>query len=40
MGEGGLSVLGSLFGGASERVAEGSVAPVVVVRDREPERTD
>jgi len=40
LGEGGPSLLGSLFGDASERIAEGSVAPVLVVRDREPESTD
>lgn len=37
MGEGGPSVLTSLFGDPSERIAEGSVAPVLVVREREPE---
>jgi nucleotide-binding universal stress UspA family protein len=35
MGEGGPSLLGSLFGDASERIAEGAVAPVLVVRDRD-----
>jgi len=34
MGEGGESVLTALFGDESERVAEGAVAPVLVVRDR------
>ncbi|NHX35158.1 MULTISPECIES: universal stress protein [Halolamina] len=34
MGEGGPGLLSSLFGDPSERVAEGAVAPVLVVRDR------
>lgn len=34
MGEGGPGLLSSLFGDPSERVAEGAVAPVIVVRDR------
>jgi len=34
MGEGGESVFTALFGDESERVAEGAVAPVLVVRDR------
>jgi nucleotide-binding universal stress UspA family protein len=37
MGEGSESPLGILFGDDAERVAEGAVAPVLVVRDREPE---
>ena len=35
MGEGGPSLLESLFGDASERIADGAVAPVLVVRDRD-----
>jgi len=34
MGEGGPGLLASLFGAPAERVAEGAVAPVLVVRDR------
>lgn len=34
MGEGGPSLLRSLFGDDAERIAEGAVAPVLVVRDR------
>jgi nucleotide-binding universal stress UspA family protein len=34
MGEGGQSLLSVLFGDDAERVAEGAVAPVLVVRDR------
>ncbi|WP_336034540.1 universal stress protein [Halobacterium yunchengense] len=34
MGEGGESLFTLLFGDASERVAEGAVSPVLVVRDR------
>ena len=37
MGEGGTTLLTSLFGDPSERVAGGAVAPVLVVRDRELE---
>jgi len=37
MGEGEESVLDALFGDDAERIAEGSVAPVLVVRAREPE---
>jgi nucleotide-binding universal stress UspA family protein len=36
MGEGDGSILDILFGDDAERVAEGAVAPVLVVRDREP----
>ncbi|QLC32760.1 universal stress protein [Halarchaeum sp. CBA1220] len=36
MGAGEESLWSVLFGGESERVAEGAVAPVLVVRDREP----
>jgi nucleotide-binding universal stress UspA family protein len=39
MGEGSESPLGILLGDDAERVAEGAVAPVLVVRDREPEAT-
>jgi nucleotide-binding universal stress UspA family protein len=35
MGAGGPSLLSSLFGDPTERVAEGAVAPVIVVRTRE-----
>lgn len=35
LGEGGASLLGSLFGDPSKRIAEGAVAPVLVVRDRD-----
>ncbi|KPN30194.1 hypothetical protein SY89_00920 [Halolamina pelagica] len=34
MGEGGPGLLASLFGDPSERIAEGAVAPVIVVRNR------
>ncbi|MBP2250518.1 nucleotide-binding universal stress UspA family protein [Halarchaeum solikamskense] len=37
MGEGDDSLWSALFGGESERVADGAVAPVLVVRDRETE---
>ena len=37
MGEGDGSILNALFGDDAARVAEGAVAPVVVVRHREPE---
>ncbi|WP_276259078.1 universal stress protein [Haloglomus litoreum] len=42
MGAGGPSLLSSLLGDATERVAEGAVAPVLVVRKRPdpPERTE
>jgi nucleotide-binding universal stress UspA family protein len=33
MGEGGPGLLTSLFGDPSERIAEGAVAPVIVVRE-------
>lgn len=36
MGAGGSSLLTSLFGDPSERIAEGAVEPVLVVRNREP----
>jgi nucleotide-binding universal stress UspA family protein len=39
MGEGSESPFGILLGDDAERVAEGAVAPVLVVRDREPEAT-
>lgn len=35
MGEGGPSLLASLLGDVTERVAEGAVAPVIVVHERE-----
>ena len=35
LGEGGSSLFGSLFGDPSERIAEGAVAPVLVVHDRD-----
>ncbi|MFB6206825.1 MAG: universal stress protein [Haloglomus sp.] len=35
MGEGGPSLFSSLFGDATERVAEGAVAPVIVVHERD-----
>lgn len=37
MGAGDESILDALFGDDAERVAEGAVAPVLVVRDRVPE---
>ncbi|MCD2198386.1 universal stress protein [Halobacterium sp. KA-4] len=37
MGAGGESLFATLFGDETERVAEGAVAPVLVVRDREVE---
>ncbi|MEF8799657.1 MAG: universal stress protein [Halolamina sp.] len=37
MGAGGSSLLTFLFGDPSERIAEGAVEPVLVVRNREPE---
>ncbi len=37
MGAGGESLFAALFGDETERVAEGAVAPVLVVRDRELE---
>ena len=40
MGEGDESILDALFGDDAERVAEGAVAPVLVVRSREPEADD
>jgi len=40
MGEGDESILDVLFGDDAERVAEGAVAPVLVVRNRKPEPGD
>ena len=40
MGEGRESLLATLLGEDTERVAEGAVAPVLVVRDRDPEEID
>jgi nucleotide-binding universal stress UspA family protein len=37
MGEGGEPVYTALFGDPTERVADGAVAPVLVVRDRDVE---
>jgi nucleotide-binding universal stress UspA family protein len=37
MGEGDESILDALFGDDAERVAEGAVAPVLVVRNRDPD---
>lgn len=37
MGEGGPSLLHTLFGDPGERIAEGAVRPVLVVRTRDPE---